>query len=107
RPGRPRARAGLSRLNAEKDSLWLAKLRFARLKKPPKELNQPPGQPWPLLFFLATFLAAFFFFFAMVMAPCDEHPHFYTTGPPGALQEGTADVLLCIVACHKSLGSDR
>ena len=48
-------------------------------------------QPWPF-FFLATFLAAFFFFFAIVMAPCHEHPHCYTTIPPGALCEGTVDV---------------
>jgi hypothetical protein len=30
-------------------------------------------QPWPF-FFLATFLAAFFFFFAIDLAPCHEHP---------------------------------
>ena len=60
---------------------------------PFKELDQPPAQPWPF-FFLATFLAAFFFFFAIVMAPCHEHPHCYTTVPPGALVEGTVDVSL-------------
>jgi hypothetical protein len=38
------------------------------LKEAPKGLNQPSAQPWPF-FFLATFLAAFFFFFAIVMAP--------------------------------------
>jgi hypothetical protein len=101
RPGRPRARAGLSRLNAEKErerggetivSPWL--------KEFPKELNQPPAQPWPFFFLVATFLAAFFFFFAIVMAPCREHPHCYTTIPPGALWEGTVDVALRVEACH-------
>jgi hypothetical protein len=62
------------------------------LKEFPKELDQPPVQPWPFFFLVATFLAAFFFFFAIVMAPCHEHPHCYTTIPPGALGEGTADV---------------
>lgn len=85
-PGRP-----FSSERGKEDGNWLAKRCFARLKEPPKELNQPPVQPWPF-FFLATFLAAFFFFFAIVMAPCHEHPHCYTTIPPGALLEGTDDV---------------
>ncbi|MFM8708203.1 MAG: hypothetical protein ACKOHK_09005, partial [Planctomycetia bacterium] len=68
------------------------------LKEAPKGLNQPPAQPWPF-FFLATFLAAFFFFFAIVMAPCHEHPHGYTTIPPGALWEGKADVSLRVELC--------
>jgi hypothetical protein len=42
-------------------------------------------QPWPF-FFLATFLAAFFFFFAMEMAPYHEHPCMVLTStPPDAL----------------------
>jgi hypothetical protein len=39
------------------------------------------AQPWPF-FFLATFLAAFFFFFAMEMAPYREHPDTHLTPLP-------------------------
>jgi hypothetical protein len=39
------------------------------------------AQPWPF-FFLATFLAAFFFFFAMEMAPYHEHPDTHLTPLP-------------------------
>jgi hypothetical protein len=38
-----------------------------------------------LPFFLATFLAAFFFFFAMVMAPSVEHPNSNPRPIPRAL----------------------
>jgi hypothetical protein len=49
-------------------------------------------QPWPF-FFLATFLAAFFFFFAMEMAPYHEHPEkVLTSQPPDALGRGRDDV---------------
>jgi hypothetical protein len=42
---------------------------------------------------LATFLAAFFFFLAMKMAPCHEHPDTYLTpDPPDALGKGAGDV---------------
>jgi len=103
RPGRPRARAGLSRLNAEKGrELVGGTIVSPGLKVFPKELDQPPAQPWPF-FFLATFLAAFFFFFAIVMAPCHEHPHCYTTIPPGALLEGTVDVSLRVEASQTPL----
>jgi hypothetical protein len=68
RPGRPRARAGLSRLNAEKGRELGETIVSPWLKEAPKGLNQPSAQPWPF-FFLATFLAAFFFFFAIVVAP--------------------------------------
>jgi hypothetical protein len=45
-----------------------------------------------LPFFLATFLAAFFFFFAMVMAPCHERPDSqHTSDPSGTLREGSDD----------------
>jgi hypothetical protein len=60
----------------------VAKHGFARLKKPPREPSQPIAQPWPF-FFLATFLAAFFFFFAIAMAPCHEHPHTSHDRSPG------------------------
>jgi len=96
-PGRP-----FSSERGKGDWNWLAKRCFARLKELPKELNQPPVQPWPF-FFLATFLAAFFFFFAIVMAPCHEHPHCYTTIPPGALLEGTVDVSLRVEASQTPL----
>ncbi len=54
------------------------------------------AQPWPfflVVFFLATFLAAFFFFLAMEMAPCHEHPVTHLTStPPDALGKGVDDV---------------
>ena len=54
------------------------------------------AQPWPfflVVFFLATFLAAFFFFLAMEMAPCHEHPVTHLTStPPDALGKGEDDV---------------
>jgi hypothetical protein len=54
---------------------------------------------------LATFLAAFFFFFAMEMAPCHEHPEkVLTSAPPDALREGSerrfGDVLTTITRRH-------
>jgi hypothetical protein len=43
------------------------------------------AQPWPF-FFLATFLAAFFFFLAMELAPSREHPDkLLTADSPGVL----------------------
>jgi hypothetical protein len=54
------------------------------------------AQPWPF-FFLATFLAAFFFFLAMELAPCHEHPNTHlTANSSGALREELADISLCI-----------
>jgi hypothetical protein len=54
------------------------------------------AQPWPfflVVFFLATFLAAFFFFLAMEMAPCHEHPVMHLTStPPDAHGKGVDDV---------------
>ena len=52
------------------------------------------AQPWPfflVVFFLATFLAAFFFFLAMEMAPCHEHPvtHLTSTPPDALVREWT------------------
>jgi hypothetical protein len=42
---------------------------------------------------LATFLAAFFFFLAMELAPCHEHPDTHLTpDPPDALGRGAGDV---------------
>jgi hypothetical protein len=42
---------------------------------------------------LATFVAAFFFFFAMEMAPYHEHPlTVLTSTPPDALGRGADDV---------------
>ena len=38
-------------------------------------------QPWPF-FFLATFLAAFFFFLAIELAPSNEHPDMQHTPDP-------------------------
>jgi hypothetical protein len=43
--------------------------------------------------FFATFLAAFFFFFAMEMAPYHEHPKLTNDRSPGCSVEGTDDVL--------------
>ncbi len=54
------------------------------------------AQPWPfflVVFFLATFLAAFFFFLAMEMAPYHEHPVTHLTStPPDALGKEVDDV---------------
>jgi hypothetical protein len=48
------------------------------------------AQPWPF-FFLATFLAAFFFFFAMEMAPYREHPDTHLTPLPVDAQRRERD----------------
>ena len=53
---------------------------------PERPLRRMP-QPWPF-FFLATFLAAFFFFFAMEMAPSNEHPNTHLTPDPQGAQHG-------------------
>jgi hypothetical protein len=47
---------------------------------------------------LATFLAAFFFFFAMEMAPCHEHPVRITHPLPRMLLAGEQTTLQGIAA---------
>ena len=50
-------------------------------------------QPWPF-FFLATFLAAFFFFLAIDLAPSKRAPETrLTSAPRGAHTTGTNDVI--------------
>ncbi|MEI8228729.1 MAG: hypothetical protein WCH77_10770, partial [Planctomycetota bacterium] len=55
-------------------------------------------------FFLATFLAAFFFFFAMEMAPYRERPDTHHTADPlGTLSKGSVDVSRLVVNLNQSL----
>jgi hypothetical protein len=49
------------------------------------------AQPWPF-FFLATFLAAFFFFLAMELAPSREHPESISRPIPRVFQGEATDV---------------
>jgi hypothetical protein len=65
------------------------------------------AQPWPF-FFLATFLAAFFFFFAMEMAPYHKHPDTHLTPLPLDAQGRERDDVSSVVAraCARASADD-
>jgi hypothetical protein len=62
------------------------------------------AQPWPF-FFLATFLAAFFFFFAMEMAPYREHPDTHLTPLPLDARGRERDDVSSVVARARARAS--